>query len=849
MKKTINKLLLWGIFLCSINLSAQWNWVTKSSSSNVEYGQDVSTDNSGNNYLIGSYYTSATIGSTTLAGIGSSDIYLSKTNAAGAVQWAVRAGGTLLDSGLRVVTNGSDVFITGTHRGTITFYSTNAATATVTGSSSNDECFIAKYNSSGVIQWATSFGGTGDQRAYDIDISNAQSKVFITGLSANRAFVNCYNYTGTLAWSNVSAGTCSSAIGFGIAADASGNCYSLYQITAGNFTIAGSPSYTVSGSHMAMLKFNATGNFTWGQQIGSTSSAIIEQPKDLDLDTAGNIYISGQYSGGGTNISSFTLTNGGLTDSFIAKYANSGGNAIWAKKISGTGSEYPTGQCVDQSTGAVYVAFKNVENNVSNVGGCFSFSSQTNVTDKKFYVVKYSTNGDVNWAVAPTLANWQSQSNGISTDGNKRVIVSGNLISTGTFGTITVSGAGSDGFVAKIEVEPSFNAYQICAGSSVVITPIGPAGLSFNWYATSTSTTTLATGSSYTTPALTSTTTYYVSTILPGGCEAQRVPVTVIVLPIAVVNAGPDQTICAGSCASINFTSSTGGVYVTDNTTNVTTGPFYSSPISLCPTTTTTYTFKNTPNPNYCKNADQVTITVNPSPVISSDFALTGTIPVGSSQYYIVTANVASVPAGSGFYWEISEIDSLGNVVPNTSVYNPSNWWDTSLYYTNTFPGYDVPISNFVNTTVGNGKFYLGHKYRITRGTWGPCTPFTTTSKEIYMCTGCKLVNGQSEFIVENSTYAPSFEEMLAKSQTPDFEITSTANVFPNPTTDLVNFAFDTNETGKIEIYSLDGKLVFTKDFRENKQLEVSLKDYQDGVYIARITTNGVTISKKIIKE
>ena len=135
------------------------------------------------------------------------------------------------------------------------------------------------------------------------------------------------------------------------------------------------------------------------------------------------------------------------------------------------------------------------------------------------------------------------------------------------------------------------------------------------------------------------------------------------------------------------------------------------------------------------------------------------------------------------------------------------------------------------------------------RWVWGPCTPFTTTSKEIYMCTGCKLGSGQGDFIVQNSNYAPTMEEMMAKSQTADFEIDSTTNVFPNPTTDLVHFIFDKNETGTIEIYSLDGKLVFTKDFTENSQLEVSLKDYQNGMYTARITTNGATISKKIIKK
>ena len=64
-----------------------------------------------------------------------------------------------------------------------------------------------------------------------------------------------------------------------------------------------------------------------------------------------------------------------------------------------------------------------------------------------------------------------------------------------------------------------------------------------------------------------------------------------------------------------------------------------------------------------------------------------------------------------------------------------------------------------------------------------------------------------------------------------------------------IKFDFNGYVNGKIEMYSLDGRVVFSQEFNAIKQLEASLKDYQDGVYIAQITTNSNTITKKIIKE
>jgi gliding motility-associated-like protein len=74
----------------------------------------------------------------------------------------------------------------------------------------------------------------------------------------------------------------------------------------------------------------------------------------------------------------------------------------------------------------------------------------------------------------------------------------------------------------------------LCAGSTTTITVNNPvAGLIYRWYAASSSGAVLAEGVSFTTPALNTTTTYYVESIAVGGCASPtRTPVTVTVLPV-----------------------------------------------------------------------------------------------------------------------------------------------------------------------------------------------------------------------------------------------------------------------------------------------------------------------------
>jgi hypothetical protein len=96
---------------------------------------------------------------------------------------------------------------------------------------------------------------------------------------------------------------------------------------------------------------------------------------------------------------------------------------------------------------------------------------------------------------------------------------------------------------------PTAAGTTICSGTTATLTATAPGGL-YQWYTASTGGTLLGSEESFTTPVLTSNTTYYVQTTI-NGCTSPRTAVSVVINPIATANANVDQTICANSTVTL----------------------------------------------------------------------------------------------------------------------------------------------------------------------------------------------------------------------------------------------------------------------------------------------------------
>ena len=148
------------------------------------------------------------------------------------------------------------------------------------------------------------------------------------------------------------------------------------------------------------------------------------------------------------------------------------------------------------------------------------------------------------------------------------------------------------------------------------------------------------------TPA--ATTTYTVTGTSAAGCiNTDQVIVTVNPLP--TVNAGVDQTVCAGTAVTLN--GSGAATYTWNN--GVTNG------VAFTPAATTTYTVTGTSAAG-CINTDQVVVTVNPLPTVNAGadqtvcLGATVTLSGSGAATYTwnngVTNGVAFTPAATATY-------------------------------------------------------------------------------------------------------------------------------------------------------------------------------------------------------
>ncbi|MBB6501399.1 putative Ig domain-containing protein [Pedobacter cryoconitis] len=202
---------------------------------------------------------------------------------------------------------------------------------------------------------------------------------------------------------------------------------------------------------------------------------------------------------------------------------------------------------------------------------------------------------------------------------------------------------------------PTFSSgnQTICSGStaSLAATPVN--GTALTWYSAATGGTILANGNTYTTPALTATTVYYVEVSKNGCANPSRIPVTVTVttgLTTPVIT--PPSPVCSGSTATLSIANPvTGTTYnwytVATGGTSVFTGTTFTTPAL---TTNTTY-YAEAANGTCVSSArGTAAITVNALPLLPQITASATTVSQGQS----VSLTGSSTESNVTFNWYTS---------------------------------------------------------------------------------------------------------------------------------------------------------------------------------------------------
>ena len=284
----------------------QWQRTLGQSSDDEGFGIDIDSDN--NLYVAGYGYFGSYPS-------GSNKFVIAKYNSSGTLQWQRSFGGSSSDMGHGIsVDSANDVFIIGT---------------TLSTGAGSDDLLLAKYNSSGTLQWQRSLGGLSWEYGNAID-SDSNNNVYVLGNTGSTGgavadfLLAKYNSSGTLQWQR-SLGGGGQDEGFGIAIDSTDSVY-----ITGRSTSVGS-----GGNDFLIAKYESSGTLNWQRVIGGGSS---DEAYAIALDSSDNAYLIG-----------YTLSDGeGAEDFFIVKYSNTG-VLQWQRVLGGTNIDIGHGITIDSN--------------------------------------------------------------------------------------------------------------------------------------------------------------------------------------------------------------------------------------------------------------------------------------------------------------------------------------------------------------------------------------------------------------------------------------------------------------------------------------------------------------------
>jgi hypothetical protein len=383
-------------YLIKYNSAGVAQWATFvdgiHNSGHFDVGYGVKVDSSDNLYMIGQYRTSSAIALKSASGNTQVDSsitlpittgaagYLIKYNSSGAVQWATNVDGSGNDLSLALEIDSNDnIYTTGNYFSTTAITLKNASGNTQINSlytlpisSGSLSCFLIKYNSSGIVQWANRFVSGTSSFPNKIGIDNSDN-ILLTGY---------YQSSGSVTLQNVSG---------------------ITQV-ASTYTL---PATTLRAAFL--IKYNSSGIVQWSTNI---NGEFQDSSNDISIDGNGYIFITGALENNTTThnptvinnangtsqiASSITLpsfSGAGIPATFLVKYNSSGvaksavqihGASGFAVCNAGNDIVYLGGSIVTSST----VTLTNAED-ATQVNSAFTLPSTSGVA--RSFLVKYTYN-------------------------------------------------------------------------------------------------------------------------------------------------------------------------------------------------------------------------------------------------------------------------------------------------------------------------------------------------------------------------------------------------------------------------------------------------------------------------
>ena len=261
-----------------------------------------SADDKGNSVISTSDGGFIIAGYTMSFGSGGSDVYVIKTNSSGDTTWTMAYGGNEDDRGFSISElSGGGYIIAG---GTNSF-----------GSGETD-VYVIEIDANGVIQWTSTYGGSGFDYGYSVQ-QTADNGYVIAGYTYSfgggdaNAYLIKTNNLGVQTWARVFGGNNDDELN------------SVQQTSDGGYIVTGySKSFGSGMKDVFVVKTNSVGDKTWSKTFGGVN---------MDIGNSVAEASAGGYVVAGTS-ASFSGSNN--EDVYLIKI-DANGNEEWAKTYGG----------------------------------------------------------------------------------------------------------------------------------------------------------------------------------------------------------------------------------------------------------------------------------------------------------------------------------------------------------------------------------------------------------------------------------------------------------------------------------------------------------------------------------
>jgi Secretion system C-terminal sorting domain/Beta-propeller repeat len=301
------------------------------------------------------------------------------------------------------------------------------------------DSYLAKFNSLGVLEWATYIGGSSSDYIKDLT-TDKNGNVYMVGYTRSGdfpvknafqpnhsnagdrdGFIAKFDGNGNMIWATYFGGAADDDVIGGIAVDDDGRVYITGETQSDDFYVtAGAFQDSLPGWNSAFIsRFTSAGQPVWSTFYGGNDE---ENGNDIVVDHNGDIVIGGEAYSLDCPLTTghFQDSVAGSDDAFLLKM-DSLGNRIFATVLGGTDDDDGRDLAVDKQ-GNIYLVGDLKSTDFPTTAGAFQPNNNGTTSNHEGFVIKFDKNGQLLWSTYLGGGDWDG-ANGVFVDAADQAFV------------------------------------------------------------------------------------------------------------------------------------------------------------------------------------------------------------------------------------------------------------------------------------------------------------------------------------------------------------------------------------------------------------------------------------------